>query len=914
MKFNPGIRYQLLWLGILPAGLLALALAVYFTQTRFHDLELALKKRGNLMARQLAAASVYGLQSKSHALLQELTDAALREKDVTEVSILNAKGKLLAISKRNAPEEAPAENFSFTAPVGLNYLPPTSNEKADSTFIDPSTAPLLGRVSITLSPVSIVRSQKIALRNSLFITFIGLLITAVLSEGLGRKISHPLRALTQTVLAISRGRLETRADFKAAGELEELKSGLNGMAAELQKNQENLERQVYKATLRLQRSLRSLEAQNRELAKAHRHAEAQNEMKTHFLAQVSHEIKTPMNGIIGFTERLIKSPLSPEQYDQLRLIEKSAKNLLSIVNDSFDLSKGAAIRLTIKDFKIRAVLEDAVVLLSSQAGPVQITLSIDPAIPEIISADPIRIQQVIADLLSNAIKFTQKGRIIVRARLLGPPNRRMILFSVSDTGAGISEQARQELFSRSTSLSSEFAVLPRKNKEIGLAFAKQLVECMEGSIGVISRWKKGSTFWFTLPLTSYPAQPHSKSAAPFKVILIDSCPLSRKAFESQLLALGAKVSCFNHADAFLESSPGLKKHVIIFVLSDPEPELRLLQRWLSSIKARHSEPILLFGSAKQQQIQNLYKEMGADDYLIQPCRSEYLIKILRSLFKSDPTETEVDSPPPAATPAHHLKNIRLLIADDNEINRILLKAQLSNTGACVTEAENGQEALELIQSQVFDLILLDLQMPILTGLEVMQRIQHSAHPNSQTPIIAVTAHALPEQKQAILAAGFCECLIKPIFEERIRQLIDHWLTDDPDEVSESGLDDHPSLANRIIQQILKRTHHNQALTKTLCRKLFTQLPEQLNTIEEALTKSDYDTAEAMTHQVHGSASFCGLIQLKKAAENLETALIRSEIVKTEKLFTVFKKEIHQFIELKETVFDLLEHDGAECHS
>ena len=416
MRITPGIQFRLSLLGVLPAGLIGLALATYFMPTRIADLDRSLDIRGELIIHALAAASPIAVGDLS--VVQDLADVALREDDVIEVGIFDRQGRVL-LTRKNPPKVGgkPAnDHWTQTAPILAKPLPDGSASVAART---------LGVVRLVLSRSGTFQRQRDTVVFSLLIFLGGLAVSVVLARRMARKISEPVVALTLAVHELSTGNMDARAESEAETELAYLQAGFNAMAAELKKNRDSLERQVRLATSRLQEALDALEKRNQELESAHGLAEAQTELKSRFLAQMSHEIRTPMNGIISFAELLAKTPLAESQAEKLGLITRSAKSLLSILNDILDLSKLEAgrISLDLHSFRLRPCLEDIVSLLSVRATRPSIVLWIAPGVPNVIKGDPVRLQQAIANLLGNALKFTQHGKIVIRVRALAGPGR-----------------------------------------------------------------------------------------------------------------------------------------------------------------------------------------------------------------------------------------------------------------------------------------------------------------------------------------------------------------------------------------------------------------------------------------------------------------------------------------------------------
>ena len=309
-------------------------------------------------------------------------------------------------------------------------------------------------------------------------------------------------------------------------------------------------------------------------------------------------------------------------------------------------------------------------------------------------------------------------------------------------------------------------------------------------------------------------------------------------------------------------------------------------------------------------MQATYKDLGADTVINQPFRSRYLLKTLQSLLIENPTkkttstEKAVEAISKALEPQKaDLSNTTLLVADDNEINRILLKTQLAKTGAVIMEAKDGKEALEKVRSVAFDLIFLDLQMPVMNGIDIVKNLKNSANANRKTPIIAITAHALPEQKATVMNAGFVDCLIKPVFQDQLLSIIERWLPNL--RLPENSYSTEASPANQYLDHMLEQTNGNKELTQSILNKLFSELPQQLQQIRLALAHSDLKSAENVTHQLHGSTSFCRIKNIKQAAQALEEMLKSPEPKHLSRLFEQLEEESDKFMQMKNEIMDSL---------
>ncbi len=894
MKFKAGINFQLALLGLVPAGLIGLALAAYFIHTRYADLDRNLDARGNLIIHQLAEASVSILADDYRPLLQDVADAALQENDVIQVSIIDRQGVGVTASREPASKgyEESLGRLVLAAPI--YYKPSPRDSPNANAGIKPE---VLGSIRLVLSKSSTYRLQRETMLFSLFVLVAGLLSTALLARRMGRKISGPVRSLILAVHELSKGNLDARAETEAEAELAYLQAGFNAMAAELKKNRDSLESQVQQATLRLREALGALEKRNLELESARKFAEQQAELKSRFLAQMSHEIRTPMNGIIGFAELLAKTPLREEQAEKLGLITRSAKNLLAIINEILDFSRleSGWVNLNVQSFELRPCLEDVIALLSARVRRPCVVLWMEAGVPSAIEGDAIRLQQILANLLGNALKFTQRGRVVLRVRL----RRERLWFSVSDSGRGISPRDMAELWSASRP-PGENALHSGRGTGLGLAIVKNIVDSMGGAIHSASRLGKGTSFWFDMPLKEAPlARPVSLPQC--RAILIEPDRLCRQALCRQMESLGASVEAFA---SYMELAGHLQETQIADVLlygfrPDSEKQDAALPLCLQWCLDHRIKPILLFPGGERRMI-GFYRKLGTA-CLSHPLRSETLAKAMGS---SGQYSGQPLLEPQRQTPANS-RRLKFLLADDNEINRLLTREQLGRFDAEIIEAKDGAEAISMLRQHAFDLALLDLQMPVLDGRSVLRMMHGHSGPNRHTPAIAMTAFSDLAQREAMIREGFVDCLVKPILEEQlakqIEALLPQYQAATPKKNSKPGVSAHAYAA-----AIVEKTGGNGQLASVIARKLFAELPKNLHMVETAIRNHEAEVARRTVHMINGAVSFSGLAEIGLAAAELETALAGGEDFEIlQKLCRQLAGEIGSFLNWQGAILDLI---------
>ncbi|MFP5506858.1 MAG: ATP-binding protein, partial [Gammaproteobacteria bacterium] len=727
------IHNRILLSSLLPTIAIAVILGAYFINTRIQDLNEALVDRGSAIANQLAPASEYGVFSGNHAILRALAEATLREDDVARITILDRNQRpLLQIGHDGDATAAPDDLLAFEAPIRSSNLAVSDFEGDDGNV----HARPIGWVRVELSLAATrARQQQVVLTSGL-ITLSLLALSVILALRVSRGVSHPILELTDAVQRLGAGDLRVRVAERSPGELGMLEHGINNMIVALEDAQADLQNQVDQATAELRETLEAVEIQNVELDLARKRAVHASREKSEFLANMSHEIRTPMNGLLGFIDLLLRTPLNAEQRDYTSTIRKSASNLLVIVNDILDFSKIESGKLSIENipFDLREALEDSIDLMAPVAHGkgLELILIIYSDVPLALYGDSNRIRQVLLNLLGNALKFTSQGSVVVRVMLEEDDdcldNTASIRISVSDTGIGLSEEQKNRLFLAFSQADSS-ATRRFGGTGLGLFISRKLVELMGGRIGVDSAPGAGSTFWFNLHCTRLDAETEDEAPQRMpllgrQVLLYDAHPLTRLACRHALESWGMRITEVGDCSALLETAGGDAFDLLVVGVNtapDEEAELQSLIRKLH----RPGRPLLLLLNSMERERLDRVVDMGADAALCKPPRRESLRRTVFELLDADTGDTQQfierrKSPRPDMP---DLRGARILLADDNEINRKLICVQLESLGVEVSNAVDGRQAWELAERHRFDLILMDLHMPELSGEEAAQRIR-----------------------------------------------------------------------------------------------------------------------------------------------------------------------------------------------
>ncbi|EAO1351509.1 two-component sensor histidine kinase BarA, partial [Salmonella enterica] len=630
-----------------------------------------------------------------------------------------------------------------------------------------NTKNMLGYVALELD----LKSVRLQQYKEIFISSVMMLfcigIALIFGWRLMRDVTGPIRNMVNTVDRIRRGQLDSRVEGFMLGELDMLKNGINSMAMSLAAYHEEMQHNIDQATSDLRETLEQMEIQNVELDLAKKRAQEAARIKSEFLANMSHELRTPLNGVIGFTRLTLKTELNPTQRDHLNTIERSANNLLAIINDVLDFSKLEAGKLILESipFPLRNTLDEVVTLLahSSHDKGLELTLNIKNDVPDNVIGDPLRLQQVITNLVGNAIKFTESGNIDILVEKRALSNTKVqIEVQIRDTGIGIPERDQSRLFQ---AFRQADASISRRHggTGLGLVITQKLVNEMGGDISFHSQPNRGSTFWFHINLDLNPN------------VIIDgpstACLAGKRLAYVEPNATAAQCTLDLLSDTPVEVvySPTFSAlplaHYDIMILSVPvtfrEP---LTMQHERLAKAASMTDFLLLALPCHAQINaEKLKQGGAAACLLKPLTSTRLLPALTEYCQLN------HHPEPLLMDTSKI-TMTVMAVDDNPANLKLIGALLEDKVQHVELCDSGHQAVDRAKQMQFDLILMDIQMPDMDGIRACELIHQLPH-QQQTPVIAVTAHAMAGQKEKLLSAGMNDYLAKPIEEEKLHNLL-----------------------------------------------------------------------------------------------------------------------------------------------
>lgn len=847
---NYSLRARMMILILAPTVLIGLLLSIFFVVHRYNDLQRQLEDAGASIIEPLAVSTEYGMSLQNRESIGQLISVLHRRHSdiVRAISVYDENNRLFVTSNfhldpssmqlgsnvpfpRQLTVTRDGDIMILRTPIISESYSPDESPSSDAK----NSQNMLGYIALELD----LKSVRLQQYKEIFISSVMMLfcigIALIFGWRLMRDVTGPIRNMVNTVDRIRRGQLDSRVEGFMLGELDMLKNGINSMAMSLAAYHEEMQHNIDQATSDLRETLEQMEIQNVELDLAKKRAQEAARIKSEFLANMSHELRTPLNGVIGFTRLTLKTELTPTQRDHLNTIERSANNLLAH---------------------------------SSHDKGLELTLNIKSDVPDNVIGDPLRLQQIITNLVGNAIKFTENGNIDILVEKRALSNTKVqIEVQIRDTGIGIPERDQSRLFQ---AFRQADASISRRHggTGLGLVITQKLVNEMGGDISFHSQPNRGSTFWFHINLDLNPN------------IIIEGP-------STQCLA-GKRLAYVEPNSAAAQCTLDILSETPLEVVYSPT---------FSALPPAHYDMMLLgiavtFREPLTMQHERLAKAVSMTDFLMLalPCHAQVNAEKLKQdgigaclLKPLTPTRLL-----PALTEfCHHKQNTLLpvtdesklamtvMAVDDNPANLKLIGALLEDMVQHVELCDSGHQAVERAKQMPFDLILMDIQMPDMDGIRACELIHQLPH-QQQTPVIAVTAHAMAGQKEKLLGAGMSDYLAKPIEEERLHNLLLRYKPGSgissrvvTPEVNEIVVNPNATLDWQLA---LRQAAGKTDLARDMLQMLLDFLPEVRNKVEEQLVGENPEGLVDLIHKLHGSCGYSGVPRMKNLCQLIEQQL------------------------------------------
>ncbi|MCK5808733.1 response regulator [bacterium] len=629
---------------------------------------------------------------------------------------------------------------------------------------------------------------------------------------------------------------------------------------------------------------------------------AASKAKSEFLANMSHEIRTPLNGIIGFTDLLKNTPLSELQKQYLENTNSSAHTLLGIINDILDFSKIEANRLDLEIIKVDIIdlLEESMDIIKFQAAKknLELLLNVDSSVPRFVSLDPLRLKQVLANLLGNAIKFTPKGEVELQVSFSQiNATEGKFLFAICDTGIGISAQQQKKLFNAFSQADSSTT---RKygGSGLGLVISELIVKKMGGAITVKSQENSGSTFSFEIK-TTYEhgdALDTTTLAHIKRVLVIDDNANNRMILEHMLIQWGVEYTGCESGQSALETIKTANPFDVIIV-DFHMPEMDGLEtikqlRKAMNIPLEEQPIILLHSSSETPGLHHDCKQLGIRFKLVKPVKSRELFEYLSNIH-SDTFISTIDDEDDSSLKAEvyeespiYAHDATILVAEDNELNMMLIKILLKQLLPNVTiiEAFDGADTLAKIKMVIPDMILMDIQMPIMDGIVATTHIREF---EKSLPIIAVTAGVLDDKKQQCFDAGMNGFLQKPIAKNELTEILNTFLLSRIEETKEEEIDD---AAHFNKKSFLEKINYDEQFFNEIIELVKSTVPDMLSLLKKAVTEDDRKLISDTAHNIKGSSANIAFNHLAALAKEMEQAAEAGTKKQLQKTLNKIEKE------------------------
>jgi len=878
----------------IPSFSIIILIAVSLTYLCISQINKFIDLRGSVLAQKTAHLLHKPMLENNRELVQYILDASIEEPYIRAVHAyyvdtdqsFHSGPQFMQTEDAGEPNmQQPLERHTYRT---LRFSHPLVN-------LDNNNP--IGWVELELmaAPYAVVRYEAIVLTVAL--TLLCLIIGAYFAISLYYRITDPLDHIKNIVHALARGRLNERVEQQNSSEFFGLAESINTMADYMEAAQADMQSHIDHAIEDLRETLETIEIQNVELDLARKEALEASRVKSEFLANTSHEIRTPLNGILGVINLALKTELNEQQREYLETIRDSAQNLLTVINGILDFSKIESGKLTLDyaPVPIRNCIDEVLHILAPDAHEKHLELInyVEPCIPKNLLGDALRFKQVLSNLVSNAIKYSSTGNILIDVSILQRQETQITLkVCVSDEGIGLTREEQEQLFSPFNQADSS-STREHEGTGLGLAICKGLVERMHGEIGVVSEPEQGSTFWFTARLGIDKRQPSVSQLAnlsDYRILLCGENAASLKQIDCLLREWNGNtqsIPAIHDCFPILRNARNSNNNFDLLILDIAPNERKippvLLNNLAEQLNVEFNCTLIACCTPAHQRLFRAHSEKSQVLFINKPIAYDALLQTLGRQLDLHIKDMREQDEEEAMRPI-----VSVLLVDDNLANLQLASELLRGLNTQVVQASNGKQAIDACNDNEFDVIFMDIQMPGMDGMEATRHIRALEQGKRRTPIIALTAHTITEQKAELLIAGMDDCISKPVNEAQLAHIINRWasLSGKKEVVVQIEEKNHnlnvreplptQDLTGSVdIQLCLKLANNKPALARDMLSMLLSGLVTEKQQINVALANSEYEELGELIHRLYGSSCYCGVPRLKHISGLLDK-LFQSE--------------------------------------